>query len=163
MKHSMSTSVCDDSGGAALSPASWGPGGLHITFLCLSFLFRQPPPYGLHLVLSSFGKPQSTGGKPVYYSFFPSSSMYPIANYKAKRDVFTPVKAAISQRLSYQSKDETTHNQPTEENLQGGWVGKWLPHSRPHGHPKGHGAQPALTPQLILPFSEASGVLAPSY
>lgn len=76
---------------------------------------------------------------PVYYSFFPSSSKYPIANYKAERDVFTPVKAAISPCLSYQSEDETTRNQATEFNLQGGWVGKRLPHSHPHSRPTGQG------------------------
>lgn len=43
--------------------------------------------------------------------FFPSSSKYPTATYKAKSDVFTAVKAAISQILSERRWNHTSNAQ----------------------------------------------------
>lgn len=163
MKHSVSTSTHDDSGVAALPPACWGFGGLHPTLLAsLSFSdnhhLRDFIWYQAHLENCNL-LVESTN--PVLgVSFFPPSIPLPITKQKG---IFIPVKAAISQCLSYQSKDETTRNQPTEENLQGGQVGKWLPRSQSHAYPKGRAAQPDLTPQLILSFSEAWGVLVHSH
>lgn len=92
---------------------------------------------------------------PVYYSFFPSSSKYPIANYKAKRYIFTTVKAAISQLIREKKKQHTTNAQKRTCKQDG------LFHSHPCDHPKG---QPSLTSlKLILPVSDTLGVLVPSY
>lgn len=140
MKHSVSSSVCDDSGVAALFPVCWGFGDCTSPF-CASVSFSD----NHHLVdfiwywahLENYNLlAESTN--PIYYSFFPSSSKYPTANYKAKSDVFTAVKAAISQLLSERRWNHTqaTHRREPTRRIGGKTVAPF-PSPRP---PQGIGS-----------------------
>lgn len=89
------------------------------------------------------------------FSFF---LQVPNCSFQDKKRCFTPVKAATSQHLSYQSEDETTHKHPAMR--MGGKTVAPFPSQRP---PKGQATQSDLPPQLILAFSKASGMLVLSY
>lgn len=113
MKHSMSSSVCDDSGVAALFPGCWGFEDCTSLF-CASVSFQTTTTFWTSFGIELIWKTTSYWQKALtqfIIRFFPSSSKYPTATYKAKSDVFTAVKAAISQILSERRWNHTSNAQ----------------------------------------------------